>query len=173
MIEMARPVSQQRIQCRDRVWPFGVATQSWCHDRVGLVGGVATSARDKRVLSRQRTFCYDRLYNVFYRDRLLKGLLSRQSFLCRDRAWGWDGEARARATKRSVRTLCTRHTYDCALFGSLFMDTVHKHCSWTLFFKKKKKSTKLTPKKLGRHRYLLICLFVLRYMFTFNAKFNA
>ena len=39
-------------------------------------------------------------------------------------------------TKCSVHTLCTRQTCDnllcCSLFGSLFMDTVHKHCSWVL-----------------------------------------
>ena len=42
-IEMARPVLQQRIQRCDSVWSFGVAIQSWCPDKAGLVGGVATS----------------------------------------------------------------------------------------------------------------------------------
>ena len=74
--EMACPESHQINQCRDRVWSFGVATQSWCHDRIGLVGGVATCARlervterlsqDRRVLSRQRILCRDRLYNIFF-----------------------------------------------------------------------------------------------------------
>ena len=39
----------------------------------------------------------------------------------------------ARMIEYSVCALCTRQTCDsalcCALFGSLFMDTIHEHCS--------------------------------------------
>ena len=73
-----------------------------------------------------------------------QGLLSRQSlhdpmlqqrFLCRNKAWGWDGEVRAqqRAVHAQQSTVCTRQTCDsalcCALCYALFGVTVHGHCS--------------------------------------------
>ena len=54
-----------------------------------------------------------------------------------------DSVPSARDGSYNVRALCCAHdsALCCALFGSLFMDTIHEHCSWTLF---KKKSTKIT-----------------------------
>ena len=54
------------------------------------------------------------------------------------------------AERTTTRALCTRPTCDSvqcgALFGSLFTDTVHKHCL------KKKKKYKIYPQDLGCHR---------------------
>ena len=87
---------------------------------MGSVATIARSAsptespvRNRRVLSRQRILCSDRLYNVCCHDReifvvtdfsrtpvvtefslsqqSLHSPMSRQSFMCRDRAWGWEG----------------------------------------------------------------------------------
>ena len=71
--EMARPVLRQRIQCCDRVWPFGVMTQSWCRDRVGLVGDVAISTGPAQakglttfsvVTDFTKDFCRDRVFPI-------------------------------------------------------------------------------------------------------------
>ena len=49
------------------------------------------------------------------------------------------------------RALCMRQTCNsalcCALFGPLYMDIVHEHCSWALL----KKKYKNNPRELG-HR---------------------
>ena len=64
---------------------------------------------------------------------------------------------------RSVRALCTRpircSALCCALFrslfGTLFMDIVHGHCSWTLFLShcslKNNNNNNNDPRDLGRH----------------------
>ena len=63
-----------------------------------------------------------------------------------------------RTIERTVLALCTRQTCDsvlcCVLFRSLYMDTVHEHCSWALFKKKKNKEKKYKndPRGCGRHR---------------------
>ena len=55
----------------------------------------------------------------------------------------------AHTTARSERALCMRQTCNsalcCALFGPLYMDTVHEHCSWALL----KKKYKNDPRELG------------------------
>ena len=60
----------------------------------------------------------------------------------------------ARATGLWVCALCTRHSfvtmhYLGSLFGKLFMNIVHRHCSWVTVQKKKN----WRPRDLGRHTF--------------------
>ena len=119
----------------------------------------------------------DRLHNLFCHDREIsitidfsrvpvatEVSLSRQSLpvrcrnialWCRDKV-GLPGRCcdGARAT---VHVVCAHYAHDrpydsaqcCTLFGSPFMDTVHEHCSWMLF--KKKKEYKNDPRDLRHH----------------------
>ena len=97
-------------------------TAFWCHDKAGLAGRCRNLDRSQR---------------------------SRQSASERDNAH--DSVHCAHYCACSVCVLCTRPACDSALCCALFMDTIHEHCSWTLFKKKKrkKKSTKMTPGNWG------------------------
>ena len=129
--------------------------------------GVATSARSVRAT---KEFCRDKEFSVatgfitFYVEiekslsrQTSQGLLSQQSLPCcnracsapcGDRAWGWDGEARAQQFSRhsAQRARPVHATGQCCLVArcivlcnclnysalALFMNTVHEH-----FFLKK------------------------------------
>ena len=100
---------------RDR--DFSVATGMGL-ELSGLVAIESTLSRQRRVclMSRQRTSQHDRL-----------------------QGGGRQNVARAQqgTTESSVSALCTQpNCYSalcCALFRSLYMDTVHEHYSWALF----------------------------------------
>ena len=94
--------------------------------------------------------CRDRVWGLDWEARVVTGwsdILLKSSvtignvrprvtteFLCRDRAFGLGCLARGTAhiVRSITRAMCTRQTYDnalcCALFGLLFIDTVHGHC---------------------------------------------
>ena len=103
---------RQRFPCRDKACPFGVTTQPrGVATRLSWLGVLRSDARGK--------------------ERLVSAT-----------------ECAARATSHPVRRQRAQCACDrpcdsalcCALFGSLFIDTVHKQCSWALL----KKSTKIT-----------------------------
>ena len=121
--------------------------------------------------------CHDRKPSLLCRDKKFSIAIEKlgksvatKTFVLRQGLDAEGGRARgyqalsAHDNARNVRTLCTRPACDralcCALFGSLFMDTVYEHYSWALF--KRKKSTTSDPRELGR----LSMVSELRYMNT-------
>ena len=80
--------------------------------------------------------------------------LSRQSFMCRDRAWGWEGQgARSRQCTMSMHCACDRLTTVHRVVHCL--STVHGHCSWALL-----KKYKNDPRELGHHTtYIPLIIF--------------
>ena len=97
---------RQNFLCRDKTWMISFTTQLWCRDRAGLAGSVATSVSPVHA-----TECP----------------MERPTRVTAHPTWDY---------ACSVHALRKRHTCNgalcCALFGSLYMDTVHEHCSWDL-----------------------------------------
>ena len=118
-----------------RLWP-PTPCHVWGNSAHDSSTGGSHNCRDRLL----KDSCCDKVFLVATKFSLsqqsLHDLMSQQSFMCRDRAWGWEGRSvRARQLAVSVHCACDEPVIvHCVVHclghyaWTLFTNTVHGHC---------------------------------------------